>query len=699
MEIQRTERLQERKTMLLFIVFFYLIVAVSNLMQNIAHYEVSKTVRLYEYTPHILLILLIPCLHWLFRRDAAAVCKYLLFYAFVLPYTVIEIIKFWPMPHLYTGGDFVEIYCLLSAAIFFSKRYWLHVLLTLTARYVIVGLVLRTTIVFQPLLFLLFFALLGYLFLILLLQVRSRIDRSYEALEQLNRQLAHKQRLEQIGRLAAGMTEHIREPLLSLIAYADQEDEGITREAMRAKIRRSLELLEHVLSLARTDRQDPPRRLSTSSSREFIFFDQKSTTRWHLLLLVLLSLYFYIVDYIVQLQTHILYYLPGMCLLALVPVITALWRRQQAERIKYVLLFTFFAANFLSVCLMLWFELPIFYNEQLMTYFILSSPFFLDKRYFAAVMLSTVLSYGGLGILLESLHLYYDAGFVIIISLVTYIFLTRVLIGLRTIQQAMDVQNELNARMYMKEQAAATGEFIASLAHELRNPLASIYSFFELDQAPDQQLKQELRAEVERMLGILEALSAVKRYDAPILPHLYQMDLVIRQAVEVMQPYAEKHGVRIQHTVAASDVSAYGDRSLLMQALLNIIKNAVEASAAGDEIRIRIAPAGERYLVIEIQDQGEGMDQEALEKIYEPFYTTKENGTGLGLAISRQIIEGQGGHMEVSSSPGKGTLFRLFLPRKAGVFNLPSNRVHRRNERAASGFASVIYGKYSSDGS
>lgn len=201
------------------------------------------------------------------------------------------------------------------------------------------------------------------------------------------------------------------------------------------------------------------------------------------------------------------------------------------------------------------------------------------------------------------------------------------------------------------------------------------------------------------MLGILEALSAVKRSDAPILPHLYQMDLVIRQVVEVMQPYAEKHGVRIQHTVAASDVSAYGDRSLLMQALLNIIKNAVEASAAGDEIRIRIAPAGERYLVIEIQDQGEGMDQEALEKIYEPFYTTKENGTGLGLAISRQIIEGQGGHMEVSSSPGKGTLFRLFLPRKAGVFNLPSNRVHRRNERAASGFASVIYGKYSSDGS
>ncbi len=104
------------------------------------------------------------------------------------------------------------------------------------------------------------------------------------------------------------------------------------------------------------------------------------------------------------------------------------------------------------------------------------------------------------------------------------------------------------------------------------------------------------------------------------------------------------------------------DEGQLRQVMLNLIRNAREAMAAGGTLRVRTraTPGGAE---VELHDTGVGMTPEVKEKLFEPFFTTKQGGTGLGLSLSRQIIEAHGGRIEVDSEAGRGTTFRLSFPR------------------------------------
>jgi len=110
----------------------------------------------------------------------------------------------------------------------------------------------------------------------------------------------------------------------------------------------------------------------------------------------------------------------------------------------------------------------------------------------------------------------------------------------------------------------------------------------------------------------------------------------------------------------APGVRLAGDRDLLAQALLNVLRNAVEASPAAP-VTARGRRTGGRIEVI-VRDDGPGLPPEAAERLFEPFYTTKEKGMGIGLYLTRRIIEAHGGTIAVRSRPGEGTEFRIDLP-------------------------------------
>jgi signal transduction histidine kinase len=125
-------------------------------------------------------------------------------------------------------------------------------------------------------------------------------------------------------------------------------------------------------------------------------------------------------------------------------------------------------------------------------------------------------------------------------------------------------------------------------------------------------------------------------------------------------PLERFSGITVQRRVPEGLPEFMLDRTLLTQVLSNLILNALQASRCGGQVEVRAAEEDGR-LRVEVQDWGEGMDEETKQRMFNPFFTTRESGTGLGLSIVHRIVESHGGSIDVISSPGKGATFRILL--------------------------------------
>ena len=167
--------------------------------------------------------------------------------------------------------------------------------------------------------------------------------------------------------------------------------------------------------------------------------------------------------------------------------------------------------------------------------------------------------------------------------------------------------------------------------------------------------------EVDRLNAII---SSLLQFSRPRDPEFDQVDLA-----ELL----DKTGKLLEHDFAEKDIqlqpvngcsgSIEADSDLLLQVLLNLLKNALNASSQGERVTLSCRE-DEQYVYITVSDTGIGMNREEREQMFDPFFTTRKSGTGLGLAVSHQIIEQHHGSFEVSSSPGKGTSITLILPKQ-----------------------------------
>jgi two-component system NtrC family sensor kinase len=228
---------------------------------------------------------------------------------------------------------------------------------------------------------------------------------------------------------------------------------------------------------------------------------------------------------------------------------------------------------------------------------------------------------------------------------------------------------------------AVLGEISAVMAHEIRNPLAGIEAgiqhlltkFGEGDEK--HEAMERILGESERVNRIIEDILLTSR---PPQLNLAPCDIseVIEEVISRWGGRASEQGVEIRKYYATELPLVRGDRMRLHQALSNLIVNGIEAMPDGGELSIAVTGPGQGsvaggdggYLEVEIRDTGVGIREEDLERIFQPFYTTKPRGTGLGLSIARPIINEHGGRIEVKSGVGKGTRFivRLPLARRGG---------------------------------
>lgn len=214
------------------------------------------------------------------------------------------------------------------------------------------------------------------------------------------------------------------------------------------------------------------------------------------------------------------------------------------------------------------------------------------------------------------------------------------------------------------EKLTLTGQLAAGIAHEIRNPLTAIKGFLQLidnGYALKNEHVKVMSSELMRIEGILNELLLLAK------PHevkFYRKDInaIIRQVTTLMETEAIMKNVLMYIRLPEQPLYVDCDENQLKQIFINFIKNGMESMAQGGEMSIE-AVLSQGLVTVSFTDTGSGISPEQLERIGQPFFSTKEKGTGLGLAVSFSIIENHKGKVSVKSELGKGTTFTIsFLP-------------------------------------
>jgi signal transduction histidine kinase len=232
----------------------------------------------------------------------------------------------------------------------------------------------------------------------------------------------------------------------------------------------------------------------------------------------------------------------------------------------------------------------------------------------------------------------------------------------RSLNAMHDALRSAEEERLRRERLAVLGEFAAGIAHEVRNPLASMRMTLQLlAEGAREKDAEDLRVvldEVRRLEGSVEDLllyAGEPRIDrGPV-----DLAALAREAARLLLRQADHLGVAIAVEEAPGTPKALGDARHLRTAAVNLLLNAVQASPRGGKVAVRVAPAG-RGVALEVADGGPGIPPEVGERIYEPFFTGRPGGTGLGLAVTRRIAAAHGGTLAYRSGTG-GTTFRLEL--------------------------------------
>ena len=245
-------------------------------------------------------------------------------------------------------------------------------------------------------------------------------------------------------------------------------------------------------------------------------------------------------------------------------------------------------------------------------------------------------------------------------------------IGRVVIFQDLTPVKQMEERIRIADRLAGVGELAAGLAHEIRNPLASIAG-------SSQMLREtpELQEDARMLLDIIEResirlnglITDFLAYTGPSLRNVGPVNMadLIGEVVDgVRAGEAREKGVEVEK-LSLRNMFVDGDAEQLKQVLWNLVRNAVQATPPGGFVRLDLSPQlrqGERYAVTTVSDTGKGIAPDITAKIFNPFFTTKEGGTGLGLAISQRIVQFHKGFIEARSQPGHGSIFSVFLPER-----------------------------------
>jgi two-component system NtrC family sensor kinase len=238
------------------------------------------------------------------------------------------------------------------------------------------------------------------------------------------------------------------------------------------------------------------------------------------------------------------------------------------------------------------------------------------------------------------------------------------------------------------DRLSSLGLLTAGLAHEIRNPLVAIRTFTQLlpERYNDAEFREGFQGlalkEVDRICGLINDLLSFARPSRPNVAE-ENMNDVVEGIARILETEAKEKNVEITRDFGLNLPKVWIDREQMKQVFMNLILNAIQAMREGGSIFIttRLISGGEagnsgQFIQVEIRDTGVGIPAENLDRIFDPFFTSKDEGSGLGLSISHQIVQEHGGYVTVESKVGVGTTFFINLPTGKPIRQLSNGRAH-----------------------
>jgi signal transduction histidine kinase len=260
------------------------------------------------------------------------------------------------------------------------------------------------------------------------------------------------------------------------------------------------------------------------------------------------------------------------------------------------------------------------------------------------------------------------------------------LVGILLVVRNLAYVSRMQSTIAYSRKLVALGRLTAGIAHEVKNPLNAMMIHLELLRTKirknslvpagaggllgetakgDENLLQHvgvIETEIRRLDEVVQGFLKFTRPEDLRLQAV-RVSVLFEEMLPIIQPEARKHNVRV--TVETPDVqlAVNGDSAMLRQALLNLAMNACQAMPNGGSLRLTSAVAAKKRVELRVEDTGEGIPPEHLGRIFDLYFTTKDHGTGIGLSMVYRIIQMHDGEIEVQSTPGRGTTFRVLLPR------------------------------------
>ena len=245
------------------------------------------------------------------------------------------------------------------------------------------------------------------------------------------------------------------------------------------------------------------------------------------------------------------------------------------------------------------------------------------------------------------------------IALVTGIMQSR-------LKKEVEKRQQMERALRLKDRLTSLGELSAGFAHEVRNPVGSIkgaaqllLEYFPQDDSK-RKLAELLARESDRLEDTVGKFLAFARPSISVSPNL-DLALLLGDSVQLLKNHPDCNGKDISLSLPESGITAAGDATLLKQVFFNIGLNAIQCMDEGGRLAVSAGHRDDTWAII-FEDNGCGIEPDALERIFDPFYTTRDDGTGLGLAVSYRIIQEHRGEISVESRPGEGSTFTVHLP-------------------------------------
>ncbi|WP_421384015.1 ATP-binding protein [Bacillus salacetis] len=345
-------------------------------------------------------------------------------------------------------------------------------------------------------------------------------------------------------------------------------------------------------------------------------------------------------------------------LILFLPISIFLAKKGRVYSIKYLYLFGFIFIDIInSLMIYLGTDLEFSSGHAVEIIFILFSPIFINKRFFWFTSLGMIIKYALLGLILGAFQVILPIVLYGIVSVVSYIFLSR-------FHSNLETRLKLNDELRHTEKLAAVGRFATSISHEVRNPLASLKGFTQLQHEKhpeDSEYYTIMINEIERISSLLDDLLVIGKPKGMNFEN-HDLKEIIHYVLKVLDSDAKNQSVSFTVKTGADLPGIECDAKHLKQVLINLIKNGMEAMPSGGQIIIKTEMADSGTILLTIKDEGQGIAEKDLEQLGTPFHTTKSDGTGLGLMVSFKIIEEHHGTIQYDSVEGTGTTVSIELP-------------------------------------